>query len=1287
MSYNRKALSKAKLDLDKYKKPNPYKKDILYTQEGQWKYPGQKTRIPSSDITMQGVPFPVFAQPNVGQPQMMYPGQEYSFPGASYVDEYPQMKKGGLVQMPKPSKKGLASKKYSRSLSATNKLFTENPLFKKPKSKKRKVFDPNAKYYQDGGPMYSNLPPTYLTALQKFTQPNVSSDYTIEIDPETGEEVPVYRTGYDALNDTITYNPYDEIENVNNPWWNEHEKFHHLQNLAGGLSTSGIVGQRPNPYVASDESIGAYYDRRNSDVNKTIDRMIAQDPNLQFIPREKLAEGAGPGFIGAEELQYADPTTVEGEARQYEGYIEDGNPSIFPKKQNGGTNKTKLTNKEEKQFQNFYKTLPENLQTDDDTYDIRGYWDASGRPEEFDYSQPTESDGYYHAFSINPNTGEYLKSPAHPTFQHAIDEDRKIGYRPITNVYGRNIATEVPSIADPEETNPFAYTAGPANYMDIELDEDEIDQYVKGGYVVEELPEMQPGGPFKPGTGYKMPALNKSEIAAVKKEVSKAKPVAAKSTTTVKKPSSSNQVNKAKEDAAYEKFLDQNLGKEGSNTYTYVDPITNKTEQREYSNAHLKDNGNISVDEATWNANRDRQNKEHLSELLTGAGEITGINSAIRTGERIVDDPLKFADDLTTGISQIPETFWEGVYTLGSKAFGEGNNYIDVDTDALGVVADFAGALPVIGTAGKVTKPIIQSAKLKQFFNRPPGPLMLGLGSGTKTPKTIPNFESEIDWVNWVKKHNKNYDAEDIQNVIKNSEEYNIIEQQTKANGTWMTNADGTPFQGTPEQFIQQQSTKFKQAYPEGTEITYRGGDKSDALKSDWSDKSKVVFTTKDEYGARAYNRTLDEPTISLTEAPPEGISQLYMPQTTNKIVIDGNIYPIGHKNRNYGLPYIDDKGREVIDPAYRTNYARLNAIDQVPANELEAQNLEAFKNWMLEKHPTMTERGWSGEPRILNDWVMTDHFADFLNSPAGKDISRVEFQKIMDGTLKPIDVEVHNLNKAQQLKSRWGNSGEFDLTNPNKFKALLPYIIPTGLGTGAAAYGISENNTEPQNKKGGNINNYAPGGELSPKDLDPATLEKYLSDLRGLENSIKKGYKNNKWYPHASVEGGRKTIAYGHKLQPGESFASGLTEQQARDLQLKDVLVHQAKAEKYVDDKYGKGTYDKLPQNSQMMLTDYAYNLGGLGKFPSFVEGVVKGDKNKMLQQYERRGLPERNKWTKDVINTTDFSKDSDYGFNWMFDLDAWWNKKNGGSIELKIKNDKDLKRLIDQGYIIEEL
>ena len=151
---NSRALQKATKELTKAKAPSK-PRDIIYDPMGQWKHPGQNTRIPGSDITMQGVSYPVYAEPNIGEPQMMYPGQEYAFPGADYVDEYPQMKRGGymkgLVPMPKPSKKGLASKAYSRSLDATNRLFTENYLFRKPKDRKRKVFDPNAKYYADGG--------------------------------------------------------------------------------------------------------------------------------------------------------------------------------------------------------------------------------------------------------------------------------------------------------------------------------------------------------------------------------------------------------------------------------------------------------------------------------------------------------------------------------------------------------------------------------------------------------------------------------------------------------------------------------------------------------------------------------------------------------------------------------------------------------------------------------------------------------------------------------------------------------------------------------------------------------------------------------------------------------------------------------------------------------------------------------------------------------------------------------------------------------------------------------
>jgi hypothetical protein len=69
------------------------------------------------------------------------------------LEQPEDFKKGGAIKlpkMPKPSKKGVLGKGYSRSLDATNKLFTQNHLFEKPKSRKRKVFDPGANYAEGG---------------------------------------------------------------------------------------------------------------------------------------------------------------------------------------------------------------------------------------------------------------------------------------------------------------------------------------------------------------------------------------------------------------------------------------------------------------------------------------------------------------------------------------------------------------------------------------------------------------------------------------------------------------------------------------------------------------------------------------------------------------------------------------------------------------------------------------------------------------------------------------------------------------------------------------------------------------------------------------------------------------------------------------------------------------------------------------------------------------------------------------------------------------------------------
>jgi hypothetical protein len=140
MGYNKKILSKAVSELGKAK-ASVKSKDIIVDPNGYWNPDnhGKPVRVPGRDITMKGVQGPLYGIDNTGFAQMMYPGQDYQFQG-DYVDEYPltQAKKGG-------------EKKYSRSLSATNKLFKKNPLVKKKKTKNRKTFDPNAKYYQDGG--------------------------------------------------------------------------------------------------------------------------------------------------------------------------------------------------------------------------------------------------------------------------------------------------------------------------------------------------------------------------------------------------------------------------------------------------------------------------------------------------------------------------------------------------------------------------------------------------------------------------------------------------------------------------------------------------------------------------------------------------------------------------------------------------------------------------------------------------------------------------------------------------------------------------------------------------------------------------------------------------------------------------------------------------------------------------------------------------------------------------------------------------------------------------------
>jgi len=145
MSYNKKAIADALSKLNKARKPKQVN-DIIMDPEGQNKFPG----LP----TMETTPYPVLGVDNFGNQQMMYPGANYTFPGADYVDEYPIAQYGGLVTGLTNTKgnllmnsKGKRMMAKSGSLYATNKLFLGNPLVTK---RKKAVFVPGHDF-QTGG--------------------------------------------------------------------------------------------------------------------------------------------------------------------------------------------------------------------------------------------------------------------------------------------------------------------------------------------------------------------------------------------------------------------------------------------------------------------------------------------------------------------------------------------------------------------------------------------------------------------------------------------------------------------------------------------------------------------------------------------------------------------------------------------------------------------------------------------------------------------------------------------------------------------------------------------------------------------------------------------------------------------------------------------------------------------------------------------------------------------------------------------------------------------------------
>jgi len=253
-------------------------------------------------------------------------------------------------------------------------------------------------------------------------------------------------------------------------------------------------------------------------------------------------------------------------------------------------------------------------------------------------------------------------------------------------------------------------------------------------------------------------------------------------------------------------------------------------------------------------------------------------------------------------------------------------------------------------------------------------------------PIEIPksNFKSEIDWSKWNKEIPENTQL---------MKEYNAIEQQTKANNTWMKNPDGSEFQGTPEQFVQQNSENFKKAFPEGSDRVYRGGNNENFS----NDRGHPIVFTADKETARNYVGSVSPFTGDYELASPDAIG--------GRVLFD-----MYHPKNNSNL-IINNQGK-----SWR----------------------EISRNHFGENSPVRDLHNTKG------DFTSTDDIAKWM---VANDKNSVRLNNIFDSyDAKFVDIVNHK--QGNYLKSATSNNGMFDMTNPNIYKALVPGVI----GLGAAS-------------------------------------------------------------------------------------------------------------------------------------------------------------------------------------------------------------------------------------------
>ena len=329
----------------------------------------------------------------------------------------------------------------------------------------------------------------------------------------------------------------------------------------------------------------------------------------------------------------------------------------------------------------------------------------------------------------------------------------------------------------------------------------------------------------------------------------------------------------------------------------------------------------------------------------------------------------------------------------------------------------------------------------------------------------VGNINLNISDANWA-----NVNTEILTNT-KLLEEYDYIEKITKARGTWMKNADGTPFTlsdgtlGTPEQFIQLKSQNFNISFPAGYESIYRGvpNSRNSVVELKGSiypidqDPRDILRRGKDFKNSGLF--AAGSPDLAAVYARDDNgfIHNLAIQNSPNSLVIEGlgndwtNLSSIGMKKETIlkniesiksgikeDIKAFKDKkfGEGVLESSesYHTymiamkektlaSYQRFyDNYDEIVANPLYQKLVKDKKQWdtSLEFNKPLNNKNQYGRG------YKTDHLAEFLEKNG---LDHVKINDLDDAGFG--DVFINNQKPGNYAKSMVHNNGMFDLTNP----------------------------------------------------------------------------------------------------------------------------------------------------------------------------------------------------------------------------------------------------------------